>query len=265
MNLLTLVRAKAKARDLENGATMYERLSFEDFRKRANDASLTPNEKIGFPEAYRGGREDAIFRDIESKLPALRSNGQTIVDIGSGCGPLAQTIMAACSMRKHRLVLVDSEEMLALLPRDVAVEFRPHRFPRNQAFLDAFCGRVDAVVLYSVIHSEFADGDLWGLFDATCSLLAPGGRALVGDIPNRSMRTRLFNSESGVAYHRAFTGGDTAPPVPAYGPAPSEIDDAVVFGLAMRARAQGFNAYILPQSSDLPFFNRREDLLLERP
>jgi hypothetical protein len=43
------------------------------------------------------------------------------------------------------------------------------------------------------------------------------------------------------------------------------IDDAVVFALLQRARAQGFDAYVVPQTPDLPMANRREDILITRP
>jgi hypothetical protein len=44
-----------------------------------------------------------------------------------------------------------------------------------------------------------------------------------------------------------------------------QIDDAVVMSLIQRARAQGFDAYVLPQSQALPMANRREDILIVRP
>jgi hypothetical protein len=240
-------------------------LTYDDFRLRANDDTWTDNEKIGFPDAYRAGAEDAIFADIVAKLPALNGSGRTVVDIGCGCGPLAHTIMAHCAKRGHKLIMVDSAEMLGRLPASPGTELRPHRFPHDPAFLDEFRGAADAVLLYSVIHHEFLSGDLWTLFDAVCALLAGGGRALFGDIPNRSMRARLFQSPKGREFHRAFTGTDTEPPVPPNGLAPGEIDDAVVFALLMRARSQGIHGFVVPQSESLPFFNRREDVLLLHP
>ena len=41
---------------------------FEDFKNLANDPSLSKYEKIGFPDSYRAGKEEAIFHDILSKL-----------------------------------------------------------------------------------------------------------------------------------------------------------------------------------------------------
>ncbi len=240
-------------------------LTYDDFRQRAQDDTRTENEKIGFPDTYRAGAESAIFADVVHKLPALNGLRRTIVDIGCGCGPLAHVIMAHCAEREHRLVMVDSAEMLALLPSSPGTELRPHRFPHDPAFLAEFRGAADAVLLYSVIQHEFIAGDLWSMFDAVCGLLAGGGRALFGDIPNRSMRTRLFQSPNGRAFHRSFTGLDTEPPVPPYGPAPGEIDDAVVLSLLMRARNQGIHGYVLPQPDGLPFSNRREDVVLHHP
>lgn len=240
-------------------------LTYDDFRLRAKDDTFTENEKIGFPDEYRAGAEAAILADVVAKLPALSGSNKTIVDIGSGCGPLAHALIELCAERGHTLVMVDSAEMLDLLPRSPGVVLRPHRFPRDPAFLDEFRGAADAVLLYSVIHHEFLAGDLWSLFDAVCALLAGDGRALFGDIPNRSMRTRLFQSPNGRAFHREFTGSDTEPPVPPYGLAPGEIDDAVIFALLLRARSQGIHGYVLPQADGLPFANRREDVLLHHP
>ena len=79
------------------------------------------------------------------------------------------------------------------------------------------------------------------------------------------MRTRLFQSENGLAFHRAFTGSDAPPPVPAYGLAAGEIDDAVVIALLMRARGQGIHGYVVPRPEGLPFGNRREDIVLHHP
>lgn len=246
-------------------ANDHDHLTYDDFRARATEPHRSANEKIGFPDSYRSGAEGAIFADVLSKLPALGGSGRTIVDIGCGCGPLALLLMAHCAQAGHRLVMVDSAEMLALLPPSPGCELRAHRFPQDAAFLDEFRGKADAVLVYSVIQHEFMSGDLWGMFDAVCGLLADDGRALFGDIPNRSMRTRLFQSRTGAVFHRAFTGSDTAPPVPPPGAYPGEIDDAVIFAMLLRARAQGIHAYVVPQPDGLPFFNRREDVVLHHP
>ena len=96
--------------------TMFEDVSYEAFRRRALDPSLSQNEKIGFPDLYRKGKEALIFADIASKLSRLGQHGQVVIDLGAGCGPLALLMMEHCEQQRHHLVQVDSPEMLALLP-----------------------------------------------------------------------------------------------------------------------------------------------------
>jgi hypothetical protein len=127
-------------------------LTFDDFRQRATDDELSPNEKIGFLEHSRVGAEQAIFADIVSKLPPLMQSERTIVDIGCGCGPLADMMIAQCEKNDHQLVMVDSAEMLALLRPFAQVEKRPQRFPRDRSFLTEFHQAVDAVLVYSVVQ-----------------------------------------------------------------------------------------------------------------
>jgi hypothetical protein len=133
-----------------------------------------------------------------------------------------------CRDKGHALTLIDSVEMLALLPGE----------PCN----------------------------VFAFFDACLELLADGGQLLIGDIPNQSMRKRFFSSASGVRFHQEFTGGTGAAPAVAHNTLePGHIDDAALLGLVLRARSAGYDAFLLPQAPDLPMANRREDLLVRKP
>lgn len=243
-------------------------LDYEGFRKLAMDERLGPHEKIGFPPAYREGFEAAILADILAKLPRLASGqGLRIVDIGPGCAGLPRLLIDLCRDRGHVVALVDAPEMLAQLPDAPGVTVKcPGPFPKNAGDVaGALGGPADVILCYSVLHYIYLDSNLFDFIDATVALLAPEGRALIGDIPNHSKRRRFFATERGQAFHRAFTGSD-APYAVEYGtPAPGKIDDAVLIGLMQRAQAAGCDAYLLPQSPDLPMANRRDDLLLARP
>lgn len=243
-------------------------LDYEGFRALAQDGRLTDHEKIGFPPAYREGFEDAIWADITAKLPMLtQAQGQTVVDIGPGCAALPKRLIELCRDRGHTLVLVDSPEMLALLP-DLAGVTRKCEglFPNNAAAVSAVAGGpADALLCYSVLHYIHLDASSLDFIDATAALLAPGGRALIGDIPNLSKRRRFFATERGQAFHRAFTGSTEPYDVTQDAPAPGKIDDAVLADLIARAQSRGCDAYLLPQAPDLPMANRRDDLLLVRP
>jgi len=241
-------------------------LTYEGFRELARDESLSPHEKVGFPDSYRAGKEDAILRDVRAKLTNLELAGRQVLDVGPGCGGVALGLLALCRDKGHALTLIDSAEMLALLPDEPFATKLPGRFPEEHAgFLAEHRGRLDAILVYSVVQYVFREGNVFAFFDACLELLADGGQLLIGDIPNQSMRKRFFSSASGVRFHREFTGAGEAPAVTHNTLEPGHIDDAALVGLVLRARSAGYDAFLLPQAPDLPMANRREDLLVRKP
>jgi hypothetical protein len=240
-------------------------LRYDDFRRMAADETLSPNERAGFPEAFRSGYDAAILADIAAKLPALSAQGRRVVDIGHGTSSLALALRELCAARGHSLTLVDAPEVLAGVDAADGVTKVAARFPDCPAFLAEWEGSAHAVLAYSVVQYAFPDSSVSAFLDAALTLLRPGGRLLVGDIPNASMRRRFMASADGAAYHRSLTGEDRDPEVPFAQPVPDEIDDATLIGLAGRARAAGYHAWLVPQAPGLPLANRREDLLIHRP
>jgi len=241
-------------------------LDFEAFRRLAADPALSRHRKVGFPDEYREGLEPAIFADMRAKLAALERAGCDVLEIGPGCSALPQLLADHCAARGGRLTLVDSAEMLALLPNAAHVEKLVGAFPADlEPRLPAMAGRFDAIVAYSVVQYVFAAGGLFRFLDRCLGLLAEGGELLLGDIPNTTMRKRFFASAAGVACHRAYTRRDERPEVEFNVAEPDQIDDAIVLALLARARAHGFHAWVLPQAAGLPMASRREDLLVRRP
>lgn len=241
-------------------------LKFNDFRILAEDEQLSPHERIGFPDSYRQHMEERILADIRTKLTHLDVGGSRVVDIGPGCGRLADAIVDHCRGSVGTLVLVDSKEVLDHLPEDRFILKVAGRFPDCcKAFLEDHREQVDAVLVYSVLHYVFVESSVFDFLDHCLELLAPGGQLLLGDIPNRSMRDRLFSSEAGRRFHREFMKTDEDPEVTRGIPVPGDIDDSVLLALLARARAAGFHAYLVPQAPTLPMANRREDILIERP
>ncbi|MFL6520966.1 MAG: class I SAM-dependent methyltransferase [Chthoniobacterales bacterium] len=240
--------------------------TFEDFRKMARDESLSNFGRIGFPDSYRAGKEERIFEDIRAKLPSLDASRQTVVDIGPGCSGPAMMMIDLCRRQKHQLILVDSEEMLAHLPDEPFVTKVAGRYPdQSAAKLEPYLGKVDTIVCYSVLHYIFVETNLFSFLDHSLTLLADGGEMLIGDIPNQSKRKRFFSSPNGIKFHQEFTGTSETPPVNFTSVDTGKIDDSVLLGLVLRARAAGFDAYLLPQPPELPMANRREDLLIRKP
>lgn len=240
-------------------------IGFEDFRKFASDASMSKYEKIGFPNAYREGREEAIFADITGKLRNLSGQSGKVLDIGPGCSDLPGMLIELCERQSHELTLIDSQEMLDLLPSGKGIEKLAAMYPDCPDFIEANRGRFDVILCYSVLHYIIVDVSFFRFIDLSLSLLAPGGQILLGDIPNISKRKRFFASETGTRFHQAFMNTTEKPQVAFNTIEHDQIDDAIVMAIIQRARLQGFDAYVLPQDPSLPMANRREDILISRP
>jgi cyclopropane fatty-acyl-phospholipid synthase-like methyltransferase len=250
----------------EPGAARFADLDFESFRRMACDPSLSAAEKIGFPDDYRAGHEARILADVMAKLPALGLKGSRVLDIGPGVGELARRLIGHCGALEQHLTLVDSDEVLQNLPAAPHVVKRAGRFPREcLEWLPESRESIDALLVYSVFHYIFTEGNVFDFLDRALALLAPGGAMLIGDIPNVSMRKRFFASAAGVEFHRRFTGRSEDPTVAFNCVEPGKLDDAVVLAVLARCRAAGFDAYVLPQHPSLPLANRREDVLVRKP
>lgn len=241
------------------------KLGFDDFKNMAQNSQLSCFEKIGFPDSYRESTEAYIFEDIQTKLQNLKSQNRTILDIGPGCSNLPKLMIDHCKTNQHQLLLVDSAEMLDLLPNDAFIQKTEGPFPSTPELIEQYKGKVDCILAYSVLQHAFADGLIWQFIDTALSLLAPGGEFLIGDIPNISKRKRFFASENGIQYHQEFTKTSTIPEVIFNVMEPDYIDDGCLFGIMLRARMQGFDSYLMPQDQRLAMQNRREDLLIKRP
>ena len=230
----------------------------------ARDPSLSKYEKIGFPPSYRKHREGQIFDDILTKLPALNGRSKLVADIGIGCSGLALRMVEHCRKRHHTLLAIDSDEMLKHLPDRPRLHKVAGQFPAVGS-LDRWRGRVDAVVVYSVLHYVFSEGNLFAFLDSAVSMLANGGAMLLGDVPNISKRRRFFASSTGVAFHQRFMKTKQRPEVRFAQLEAAQIDDGVIFSILHRYREFGFDTYLLPQADKLPMANRREDILIRKP
>lgn len=245
----------------------FGKLLFNDFVRMAKDDSLSIHEKVGFPDSYRQGKEAAIFKDIIRKLGDVSHLKKGIaLEIGPGCSNIARMLKDVCSEQKCKLLWADNEAMLDLLPDEPGItEKHAGYYPKIDSLMDTYKGKVNFILCYSVLQCVFEEGNIWSFIDESLDLLAEGGVFLIGDIPNVSMRKRFFSSNKGIRFHQAFMNTDACPDVTFNQVEKNKIDDAVIFGILQRVRAQGFDAYVMPQHQDLHFANRREDILIRRP
>lgn len=242
----------------------FQRLTFDDFKLFATDVNLSKYQKIGFPDNYREGKEKAIALDIIQKLGMDgQKKGLTFLDIGPGCTDLPLMLMDFCTQQEYEILLVDSEEMLNQLPNGNNISKYPGRFPENEHLLaEKYQNKVDYIVSYSVLHAVIYEASIFRFIDSAVSFLKPGGKFLLGDIPNISKRRRFFSTEQGVKFHQDFTQTDTKPEVRHLELEPCQIDDGIIFGILHRYRNFGFETYLLSQNENLPMYNRREDILI---
>jgi hypothetical protein len=240
-------------------------LSFDDFKRMAQDDSLSRYEKIGFPDQYRKGKEKLIFAEITNTLRLLNKKNKVVLDIGPGCSGLPFKLIDLCQKKNHKLIFIDSDEMLSQLPDRSFIEKIAMFYPSRDGLLDRYRGKIDVILAYSMLHYVFGESNIWEFLDVSLELLSQGGEMLIGDIPNVSKRKRFFSSRAGIKFHQRFTRSKSLPRVRFNRIERHHVDDAVLLALVARARSQGFDAYLLPQRENLPMANRREDLLIKRP
>jgi 2-polyprenyl-3-methyl-5-hydroxy-6-metoxy-1,4-benzoquinol methylase len=235
--------------------------SYEEFRERAKNDAFSLNEKCGFPEAFRSGRSALIFADICSKLTVLANPGVKLLDVGAGCADLAHHIIGATGRNGQSLTVIDSPEMLSLLPDRSYLTKIEGPFP-DCAQKIAPLGPFDAILAYDVVQTVFRDSNLFAFVDSAVQLLKEQGQFLIGDIPNATMRKRFMASASGKAYHESHYPDLPEPNIVFNSLVPGQIDDGVILGLVGRMRFAGLHAFVLPQGPDLPMATRREDILV---
>lgn len=234
--------------------------NFDDFKNRAKDIKLTPSEKVGFPESYRKGKELLILEDIIKKTHLSKS--QRVLDIGCGCSELTNLLKRYCEANEINLFLNDSHEMLSQLnfSNSKNIKLIPGKFPDildNKPFEKNF----DVILIYSVIQYVFNDGNMYSFIHNCLSILNKGGVILIGDIPNISSRDRFIKSDEGKKFIKSEQE-DTN--VKIIHQNYERIDDSIVLSLMQRFRNFDCETYLLPQPDDLPFGNRREDIIIKK-
>jgi len=239
-------------------------VSFDDFKKRALNTSLKPYEKVGFKDIHRKDTEHRIFPDILSKVISLNLREKTVLDIGCGCSLPVIELIRHCEANNHKLILLDSEEMLNNLPDSVVIiEKACHEFPKDENFIKQWKRNIDVIICYSVLHILYPYQNVFTFVDKAVSLLCNGGQMLLGDIANITKKKRYLSSETGIAFHKQWSGNDNVPEV-RWIDDYEEIDDSVIIQLLLRYRSMGLETYLLPQKDGLPMNHTREDILICR-
>lgn len=235
--------------------------TFNDFKERAKDKTLTKWEMIGFPDSYRKGVESLIFNDISTK--SNLDNANYILDIGCGCSQLVEYFIINSNLKNQNLFLVDSKEMIENIDKNIfspKINLVNGRFPDKDVLSQLNKISFDVIIVYSVIQYVFIDQSIYNFIHECLKLLNSGGRLLLGDIPNFQSRERFLNSDKGKDF--LLQSPHTNNAIKFQHENEERIDDSVVMSILIRFRQFGCETYLLPQPEKLPFSNRREDILI---
>ncbi len=242
------------------------KFSYETHQELAKNPHLSGHERVGFPNHYREGRDGFIVEDITSKLKFTDNQYGTLLDIGCGASSVTNLLLEQCHQYNIDAVLNDSPEMLANIDSKRECKKIAGKFPLvfDECMKQAPQG-YDMILSYSVLQLVHGSGgNIFDFLDAIMAALKTGGIALLGDIPNHSKRKRFFSTEAGIAFHQSYTKTNEIPIMQHYQIERGNISDGMLQALVSYAHAAGCDAYILPQAKNLPFANRRDDLMIQK-
>ncbi len=206
--------------------------------------------------------ERRIVADVGRKLAI--DPRDSLLDIGCGAGNL----LIPLSFVAADAVGIDHPDVISYARQHscgARIRWLAGQFPDV-----ALNERFDCILLYSVIHYVPSFSELLPFIDAGADLLKPGGRLLIGDIPNRDRKRRFLESEVGQIFEKEWQKSRLESPrkesrIFDDATGIGTLSDAESLEIAARSRANGFHVYILPQPQDLPFGHTREDILVVRP
>ena len=223
--------------------------------------------KKGVPGMVKSGRytetdETHIFGDILQKAKLEGANA--VLNIGCGCSKPAIDLMEFCRKTGAVCVMVDHPNMIAELkscskpPKNVI--FIAGRFPDAKGAVLKAAKSFDSIIVYSTLH--YVKGlDCFKFLDEAASLLSPGGRMLIGDIPNVSKKKRFLSTKWGREFHEKWSGRK-APTAAEIRAMTGQFDDKRIAQIMQRYRHVGYETYLLKQNEKLPFCYSREDILI---
>lgn len=236
-------------------------ISFDNFGKLAA-TSLTPTERAGRYH-LQAEAEKQIVVDVVAKLGLKPEDN--VLDVGCGAGLL----LVPLSYLARSITGIDHASVIEALHRDFP-GLSTTLVPGN--FLElAIDKKFSAIVAYSVVHYLSSKDELFAFIDKAAGLLAPGGRLLIGDIPNSDKKRRFLQTQAGASFNKVWqeqlqtVQSKPTPVALSADPNLLMLDDELVLTLLARLRRGGCDAYVLPQPSDLPFGHTREDILVCRP
>ncbi len=241
------------------------RLSFENYGKKAlllNDYPL-----ISGRYSFQKEAEKYIQLDIIKKLKIKPDD--TCLEIGCGIG----TILIPISFLVKKITGIDHNLVIEKLKERFTNSNNVTLVPGN--FLDLKINLTyNKIIVYSVLHYLKDEKEVFDFIEKTVSILAPDGKILFGDIPNKSRKNRFLLSLQSKEFIKEWERKKMKEekdnsqlsiiknlPVDKKN---VEFDDDFILKIIKKLRDDGFHAYVLSQPPELPFGFTREDILVEK-
>lgn len=235
------------------------RISFENYTHIAGLAEANNTEVAG-RLAFQEEAERRILFDLLSKLDIKVSD--FLLEIGCGPGNLLVPLSSFCA----KATGIDNQAALTRLKNRFLTDAGIACMPGN--FLDMKMSTIhfNKVLVYSVLQYLTDREEVFLFVERALTFLKPGGRMLLGDIPNISKKKRFLNSSLGRLTLKMWDEQSRVADAGILSVNPDRelvvFDDALVFDLMAFIRGKSFEAYLLPQPVDLPFGGSREDILI---
>jgi 2-polyprenyl-3-methyl-5-hydroxy-6-metoxy-1,4-benzoquinol methylase len=247
------------------GERKMSKLSYEIYGLRAtqlNDPTL-----VGGRYFIQKESEKRILPDIMRKLEIEPTD--ECLDIGCNIG----NILIPLSFIVRSVVGIDHPTCVARLNERFPEAGNIRLLAGN--FLDLEIeGAFDKIIIYGVLQCLKDANEVLYFIDKAASLLRAGGKLLIGDVSNVSLKRRFQQSEAGKAFEvawqqemkdreMAFEEAAAVASLPVDKDL-VEFNDELVIAILSRMRADGYSACVLPQHPDLPFGRTREDILIHK-
>jgi 2-polyprenyl-3-methyl-5-hydroxy-6-metoxy-1,4-benzoquinol methylase len=239
-----------------------------DTQERYGAVARTVDDDFLVTGRYASQR-DAWPRVIEDVRTKLRLTGaESLLDIGSGTGLL--TLPLADHARQ--VFALDQQDVVARLLARAQGRTNVATLAGDFLTFDFGAQRFDRVLSYGVALCLPDLAAVDAFVDKAIALLAPGGLALIGDLPNHDRKARFLATEFGRRFDEEFRQKRAAePPEAGQGLAVLSgsavvggFDERYLFDLVARLRQRGLDASLMFQPGDLCFGWTREDLIVSR-
>ena len=238
------------------------RISFENFGKRAQ-CFKDYKQMTGRYEIQEEAKKN-IFGDIAQKLDLKPDD--SVLEIGCGVGDL----LIPLSFFVKEITGIDHDSCLEQLRNRFQKAKNIRLVPGN--FFDVSMPKsYDKILCYSVIQYLKDKKEVFRFIERALRLLVPEGRALFGDIPNKSKKKRFEESKRGKKFLKEWQRlmkKEKRGKEDIVFPEDKEMvgfDDDLVTEIVQRFRKKGYHVYLSSQPPDLPFGETREDIIFVKP